>query len=80
MKNQITITYNHEQDETKVTFSEGYRTIYDIAQLDMLHDALYELTIKYNRVLGAIIEESDNKEVMEAVLTNLGHRTLEHQF
>jgi len=46
---QITITWNPEnEEETTVTYSEGWNGLLPIEQADNLKDAIANLTEKYN--------------------------------
>lgn len=52
MKTQITCTWNPESpEETKITFSEGYRQESNIAKADFLKDVISDLQDEYDEIL-----------------------------
>ncbi len=60
MKRQITISW--DGDDTKVTFSDGWKGLYDMAKLDNLQDAILELTAKYDAELKQFFDREKPEE------------------
>jgi hypothetical protein len=48
----ITVNYNERKDETKVVLTDTFNDSCEVTQLDVLQDAIAELTKKYNSLLS----------------------------
>ena len=51
---KIVINYNYENDQTSITLSKKFLELPSVHQLDVLKDAIGELTTIYNTSLLAI--------------------------
>lgn len=51
MKNQITISWNTNIGDSKITVSDGFKTLDSMERADCLQDALGVLTDLYNSAL-----------------------------